>query len=216
MDQSAPPATNTAPSTDASVFGVPFLADETKEEVTKQFFIFETDGELYAVPVEEAGQVLRIPPITSVPNAGAAVMGIFHLRGKVIVAVDLLKCLGLKRKGLFVTNYLFTTRRGKNDYAVLFDRPQTVFRIPAASIAPPDAMTAARIGERFIAGVFLYTSPRTHKKAAPDIMIEPGRGAGEPPSNVAPEEERERPVIILKLDEILADERVRADAPPPG
>ena len=66
----------------------PLFMEEVKEEESQDFFLFELDGALYAVTVSAVEQVLRIPPITTVPNAPDAIIGIFHLRGRVIVALD--------------------------------------------------------------------------------------------------------------------------------
>ena len=56
-------------------------------------------GEHYALPVEGVREIGRRDRITPVPGAPAAVLGVWNLRGDVIVAVDLASLLGLDPQG---------------------------------------------------------------------------------------------------------------------
>ena len=52
-------------------------------------------GEHYALPVEGVREITRRDPITPVPGAPAAVLGVWNLRGDVVAAIDLAAMLGL-------------------------------------------------------------------------------------------------------------------------
>jgi purine-binding chemotaxis protein CheW len=177
----------------------------TDDEV-KQFLLFELDKEFYAVPVAEVSQVIKIPPITSVPNAPEGVVGIFHLRGKVIVAIDLEKRLHLARERPFNPSYLFVAHRDNNDYGILIDRPSSVVRIKSSEVVAVDPLTSAHIPAAYLQGVFMHdVSRKEKKKAEPSFMILP---PGTPPPE-EPIKEAPRPVLILSLAQVLNQDELR-------
>jgi purine-binding chemotaxis protein CheW len=178
---------------------------------TRELLLVELDGELYSVAVAEIEMVMKIPPVTAVPNAPEAIVGIFHLRGRVIVALDLLKRMGLTRTTSLIPYYLFVVRREKNYFGVLIDRTRTVVRIPESEIKPLDNMTAAHVPERYVKGTFLYKDKITNRTRSrgSSIMIEP-IGASE--TLAAEPVILERPVIILELATLLDEQELRGES----
>ena len=132
----------------------------TKEEKeTRELFVFEVDEELFAVTATEVDQVLRVPPITTVPGAPLGIVGIFHLRGRVIVTLDLEQRLGLTREKPFTPSYLFITHIKNNYYAALIDRPHAVLRVPVVEITAPPKLPNTRVTRKFVEGVFVRPLP---------------------------------------------------------
>jgi len=70
---------------------------------------------LYGVELERVQEVLRAQPITRVPLAAPALVGLLNLRGRIVPAVDLRTVLGLppRRPG---------TRRGEQDSGLVVVR----------------------------------------------------------------------------------------------
>ncbi len=52
-------------------------------------------GQTFGIPVGEVRDVLAPPPMTPIPLAPAEVAGALNLRGRIVVAIDLRKRLGL-------------------------------------------------------------------------------------------------------------------------
>ncbi len=184
--------------------------EKTEENIpTKEFLLVELDGELYAVGVADIEMVMKIPPVTAVPNAPSAIVGIFHLRGQVVVTIDLLKRMGLARKNGVIPYYLFIVEQGKNHFGVMVDHTRTVVRIPEGEIIPLDSVTAAHIPERFTKGTFLYLDKVTTRSRKPDvdIMIAPVRTEKVMVEPIF----AERPVVILDLPAILNEEELRTE-----
>lgn len=170
-------------------------------ELTQEFFLFEIDSAFYAVPVSEVDQVMKIPPITPVPNAPRAIVGIFHLRSKVVVVLDLVRRMNLQRKNPLTPNFLFIAHSGKNSLALLVDRATTIVHIAKSAITPLDPMVFAHIPERYALGMFLYETATPKKSKSPSIMIELG-GAKHEEVPVA----HSIPVVCLNLPKILDQE----------
>lgn len=190
-----------------------FLPEASREEERMQFFLFEIDGELYAVPALDVDHVMKIPPVTIVPNAPLAIAGIFHMRGKVVVVLDILKRMHLSRTRPLIPSYLFVTHMQKNYFAILVDHPKTVVHIPQKDVVAPDPVIAAHIPPRYIKGMFMYTLPLPQQSNLPDFMIKPEAAA----SSILPETSQLRPVLWLNVEEILNQEdllHVGEDATP--
>jgi purine-binding chemotaxis protein CheW len=189
-----------------------FFADEKKEEEMSDFLLFELDGELYAIAVSDIDQVMKIPPVTTVPNAPASIVGVFYLRGKVIVVMDLLKRMHLVRTRALVPNFLFIAHHQKNYFAILVDRTRTMIRIPTRQITPLGAAFAAKIPPRYAKGMFMHEESAygNIQKRSNDFMIKPASA-----ETHTPEPNQIRPVLWLNIEEILNQDDLLGILPPP-
>ena len=56
---------------------------------------FQLDGQAYAAPLAQVSEVIRVGEVTPVPGAAADLLGVRHLRGRVVPVLD-----GRRRRGL--------------------------------------------------------------------------------------------------------------------
>lgn len=169
----------------------------------KELFLFELDNELYAVTIDMVDRVMKIPPITPIPNAPRAIVGIFHLQGKVVVAIDLIRRMEIPKQRPLAATYLFVVRRAKDQFAILIDRPKMMLRVPVADIHPADPIIAAHVPPQYISGVFMYESSgdeAVHKQ--PSILIKGVAGVMEETVSTSPP----RPVLWLDLEKLLSQD----------
>lgn len=170
------------------------------QDKTKQLFVFEIDSNQYAVDVGYVDRVMKIPPITPIPNASPAIVGIFHLRGKVVVVLDLVRRMNIPKKKPLTANFLFVVRRGKDEYAILVDKPKIIVQIPLGEIHPPDQILAAHAPPEYVLGVFMQAEQVIQRKKQRSIMIEtPGSSVG----NIIEESLPPRPVAWLDVEKLL-------------
>ncbi len=186
-----------------------FWIEKKAPEVSYEFFIFELDGELYAVLVSDILQVMKIPPITPVPNAPRAIAGIFHSRGKVVVVLDLLMRIGLRRMTALVPGYLFILARQQNYFGILVDQTKLVARIPETEIQEASPVILAHISPEYIKGVFFYADgagaySRPHGRHD-DFMIKPKNEE----DHGAEEVHKTRPVLWLNIAALLDEADLR-------
>lgn len=176
-----------------------FTEDVIKEEMS-EFFLFDIEGELYAVLISEVDRVMKVPPVTTVPNAPDSIVGVFHLRGKVIVVLDLLKRMHLTRQRALVPNYLFVVHHEKNYFGIPVDQTLKILRIPTKQVTALDQAFSARIPPRYAKGMFVFEEfpfEETHKTYS-DFMIKPPNTEGTPI-----QQSKMRPVLFLNIQEIL-------------
>ncbi len=174
---------------------------ETENIPTYEFFIFELDGTLYAVSVGDVDQVIKIPPITAVPNSPNFILGIFHLRGRVIVAIDLLKRMNLVRNIPLSPYYLFVAHHDKDYFAILIDKIRTIVRVPRTEVTEIDPLIAAHMPPRYTKGMFMYVEkePQSKKSKNQEIMFEPASAK----ENTVKPEIISKPVVWLNVEELL-------------
>lgn len=66
-----------------------------REEPGLSFIMLTLQGETFAIPLSQVKEIIRVPHITWVPGAPAAVRGIINLRGTVVAVLELATLLGL-------------------------------------------------------------------------------------------------------------------------
>lgn len=187
------------------------MAEEQQKNVSqdgtstlKEFFLFEIDADLYAVELSELDQVMKIPPITPVPNAPRAIVGIFHLRGGVVVVIDLIRRMNMPKNKPLTANYLFVAHHGKDQFGVLVDKPRTIVRVHQADIKPLDQLVAAHVPEEYASGMFMWNDTMIEKHKERSFMIEPKKEGEKDDTGAV--EARLRPVVWLNVNSLLDQE----------
>jgi purine-binding chemotaxis protein CheW len=56
--------------------------------------LLEVGQDSYALAVETVDRVMAVPPVTRVPGASPAVLGVFNLRGEIVPLFDLPRLIG--------------------------------------------------------------------------------------------------------------------------
>ncbi len=117
-----------------------------------QLVTFKVAQEEFGVDILRVQEIIRIMPITRVPNTPIFVEGVINLRGKVIPVIDIRKRFSLATVGH--TNQTRITVMDLNGLVVGFvvDEVCEVLRIDAATIEPPPAVVAG-MGSEYIRGV---------------------------------------------------------------
>jgi len=62
---------------------------------TQHWLTFQLDGQAYAAPLTQVSEVIRVGELTPVPGAASDLLGIRHLRGRVVPVLDGRRRLGL-------------------------------------------------------------------------------------------------------------------------
>lgn len=65
------------------------------EHAKKDFLTIEIDGQLFGIPILQVQDVLGEISVTRIPLAPPQVSGALNLRGRIVTAIDVRKCLGL-------------------------------------------------------------------------------------------------------------------------
>lgn len=75
----------------------PFLQDDQEtSESGEKFVVFEIENTLYAIPSGRVAEVVRMLPVTVIPNIPGWFLGIANLRGDILSVIDLAGVIGDK------------------------------------------------------------------------------------------------------------------------
>lgn len=126
----------------------------------QQLVVFELSNEHYGVDISAVESIIKMQPITGVPQAPSFVEGITNLRGSILPVMDLRKRFGLRDTSQMDGKP--TSQRDESRIVVvsmdgmkvgmIVDAVSEVLRVPADAIEPPPPMVTS-INSAFITGI---------------------------------------------------------------
>jgi purine-binding chemotaxis protein CheW len=96
-------------------------------------------GQRYAVEVGRVDRVVDVPPLTRVPRAPGAVLGVANVQGELTVVLDLHGLVGLDRSEQDGRLLVFEGEHGGHRTGVIVDSVGGVEPVPTDRIAPAGA-----------------------------------------------------------------------------
>ena len=100
---------------------------------------FRIGSEIFGVPINLVHEIVRVPEITSVPDAPDYVEGVINLRGKIVSIVDLRKRFGEAEIKRHKKNRILVAEVEGKMVGLIVDSASEVLKIPPSEIdTPPD------------------------------------------------------------------------------
>jgi purine-binding chemotaxis protein CheW len=119
-----------------------------------QVVTFELFAEIFALPILDVREIIRMVPITPVPQAPAFVEGVINLRGQILPVVDLRRRFGLTPQNRDDNTCIIVVELGNNTViGLIVDAVREVERLPSSTITPPPSLVAGAIGAEYIKGI---------------------------------------------------------------
>jgi len=102
---------------------------------------FRIGAETFAMPIARVREIVRVPPITAIPEAPACVEGVINLRGRIIPVMDLRKRFGEMTISANKKNRILVAEIEGKVVGLIVDAASEVLKIPPAEIEdPPDVL----------------------------------------------------------------------------
>ncbi len=108
-------------------------------------------GVEYGLEISRMREILRVGPITRLPQAPPHVRGVVNLRGRIVPILDLRARLGLPDQATTRDSRVMVVERDGHRLGLLVDRVLRVLRLPAEALEPPPQETGQ--GRAFIKGL---------------------------------------------------------------
>lgn len=103
---------------------------------------FRIGNETYGVRIGSVREIVRVPEITSVPNAPEAIEGVINLRGKIIPVMDLRKRFGEKLVQSDKRNRILVVELESKLLGLIVSSASEVLKIPPSEIEAPGTVFA--------------------------------------------------------------------------
>jgi len=103
---------------------------------------FRIGNETYGVRIAAVREIVRVPEITSVPNAPESIEGVINLRGKIIPVMDLRKRFGLAEINSDKKNRILVVELENKLLGLIVNSASEVLKIPPSDIEAPGAVLA--------------------------------------------------------------------------
>ena len=153
-DQAAAPASPPAKQADRK------RAEEKARPAEEQMVILDVGDEAYGIPVQRVREIIRVPPITRVPNGPSFLEGVINLRGQVIPVLDLRKHLGIAAEDETRRSRVVVSELGRHTVGLMVDGVSEVVMVATTEIEPPPSLITgandgqirgvARLGDRLV------------------------------------------------------------------
>jgi len=98
---------------------------------------FRIGRETFGLPISIVREIVRVPEITSVPNAPDYIEGVINLRGRIIPVVDLRKRFGDKSFERNKKNRIVVVELQSRAVGLIVNSASEVLRIPPTDIDEP-------------------------------------------------------------------------------
>jgi purine-binding chemotaxis protein CheW len=98
---------------------------------------FRIGRETFGLPISIVREIVRVPEITSVPNAPDYIEGVINLRGRIIPIVDLRKRFGEKSFEPNKKNRIVVVELETRAIGLIVNSASEVLRIPPSEIEEP-------------------------------------------------------------------------------
>ncbi len=126
----------------------------------EQVVVLELAGEAYGVEISRVQEIIRMQPITRIPNGPRFVEGVTNLRGRVIPVLDLRQRFALAVSKQTRRSRIVVGELGEHTVGLIVDGVSEVLRVPADAVEPPSTLVTtadsaylrgvAKLGERLI------------------------------------------------------------------
>ena len=136
----------TTPSAPGAVYG------NSDDSSLIQLVTFKIGDEEFGVDILMVQEIIRMMPITKVPNAPSFVEGVVNLRGKVIPVIDMRKRFGMSTSAHNDQTRIEVVNLQGQVVGCVVDAVSEVLRIKESTVEPPPPVVAG-IGAEYMRGV---------------------------------------------------------------
>lgn len=123
-----------------------------RQRVSEELFVvFRLAGEEYAAPVVQIREVIKLVPITKIPQCADFVEGMINIRGIVIPIVNLKQRLGLGSE-VEKNGKILVVELQESSIGLIVDNVDEVLRIRKEDVQPAPRLASA-VSNHYIEGV---------------------------------------------------------------
>jgi len=144
--------TQTEQSTTSSAIENRSATGSTEPEDILQLVTFNIGNEEFAIEILAVQEIVRMMPITDVPQSPPSVVGVVNLRGQITPVVDLRERFGLEPREHSQDSRIIVVEVEGHVLGFIVDNVNEVMQIDAAAVDPAPSVTTT-VDSTYIRGV---------------------------------------------------------------
>ncbi len=117
-----------------------------------QVVVCELKDERYGLDIRRVYEIIRLQPITVLPDAPAFVDGVINLRGRIVPVVDLAVRFGLPRSSASKSSRIVVAGVGEARVGLVVDGVSEVLMVPEEAVETTPSV-AASAGSSHVRGI---------------------------------------------------------------
>lgn len=118
----------------------------------EKYLTFHIDGQLYSVPTSQVVEIIRMQPITFMPNVSNYVKGVINLRGKVVPVIDMRLRFNKEEKAYDTRTSIVIVESGEMTVGLIVDSVKDVRDVAATQINTTPKSKKV-VGNGFVNGI---------------------------------------------------------------
>jgi purine-binding chemotaxis protein CheW len=119
---------------------------------TEKYLTFHIDNQLYTVPTSEVVEIIRMQPITYMPNLPPYVKGVINLRGKIVPLIDMRLKFGKEEQEYGARTSVIIVEYGEFTVGLIVDSVKDVRDVSEDQISSAPKYKKD-IGDNYIKGI---------------------------------------------------------------
>jgi chemotaxis signal transduction protein len=126
---------------------------ESKINSGSQMALFEVGNETFGINISSIREIVRVPELTTVPNAPGYLSGLTNLRNKVLPVIDTGKRLNMVKSVITDSSRVLVLDTKYSLSGIIVDKVKGVFNIEDTTIEIPPDIISGGIDRKFIKSV---------------------------------------------------------------
>ncbi len=156
-------------------------ADDLKVE---KYLTFTIDGQLYCVPTSQVVEIIRMQPITFLPNVIDYVKGVINLRGKVIPVIDMRLRFKKEEAPYDVRTSIVIVESGELMVGMIVDSVKDVCDVAENQInVSPKSKSSTENGKNFVSGIVTLDNASAMLLDTPKVLTHHSRSQKQKANN---------------------------------
>lgn len=127
----------------------------TDEQQLIQLIVFRTGMEEFCVPIDAVQEIIKVGPITPIPDAPPFMSGLINVRGDIVAIIDVKARFFLNHQGESPCKHIIITKQANGLFGLMVDEVIEVLRVKKTDINTTPSIII-NIHEEYVSGVVVY------------------------------------------------------------
>ncbi|WP_392537827.1 chemotaxis protein CheW [Legionella sp. 227] len=127
---------------------------KTKEQQLVQLIVFRSGNEEFCIPISDAQEIIKVVPITPIPDSPYFIRGLINVRGDIVAIIDIKSLFFLPTAVNDNPKHIIITKQNSGIFGLMVDEVVEVLRVNGADINK-NPSSIINIHEKYVGGVVI-------------------------------------------------------------